>query len=79
MGEHLNNGAGNIFFTLIALFELPEAPGVIFSEPPRQETITSEGGEINFEEDMGVFISIPKDATGGDENIDVSTSLAVPC
>lgn len=47
------------------------------SEPPRQETITSEGGDINLEDEIGACISFPRDATLEDEELKVVTGFSL--
>jgi len=54
----------------------PKLPGAILSEPPRRITITPRGKEANLQEEMGVAISVPRNATVRDEHVDISTSFA---
>ena len=58
------------------LFEDPKLPGVILSEPPRRVNITSRGKEANFLDEMGMSLSIPKNATTKDEQLDLATSFS---
>ena len=58
------------------LFEDAKLPGVILSEPPRKVNITSRGKEANFLDEMGMSLSIPKNATTKDEQLDLATSFS---
>lgn len=44
----------------------------MFCEHPRQETITCKEREINLEDDIGVFLVIPKDSIGADEELNLA-------
>jgi hypothetical protein len=58
------------------LQQTPELPGIILSETPRQEVITSEGKDINLEDEIGASVSIPRDATIRSAEIDLATSFS---
>lgn len=49
-------------------------------ELPRQEIITSEGGEINLEEQIGAKLSIPRDSidTVEKQRVDIAGGLSLP-
>ena len=51
-------------------------PGAILSEPPREVTITPRGKEVNLEEEMGMSISVPRNATVEDERINLTTTFS---
>ena len=54
----------------------PKLPGAILSEPPREITITPRGKEVNLEQEMGVSISIPRNATEKEEQMYLTTSFS---
>lgn len=60
----------------VALRLYRKLPGVIWSEPPRQVTITPDGGDINLEEEMGVSLCIPKNATAQNKQLDLAVSFS---
>lgn len=54
----------------------PEIPKAILSDPPRRVAITPSGKEIDLQEEIGLSISIPKDAMVTDEQIRLATSFS---
>ena len=48
-------------------------------EPLRQETITSKGGEINLKEEIGVTLSIPRNSTTKEEQVNFVTGFRGTC
>ena len=49
---------------------------MIFSEPPRHETITSNGGVIDLEEEIGATITIPRNSTTTNEQLDIAVGIS---
>ena len=54
----------------------PKLPGAILSEPLRKITITPRGKEVSLEQEMGVSISIPRNAVVKEEQLDLATSFS---
>ena len=44
--------------------------------PPRQETITPKGGEINLKDEIGATLSIPRNSTAKDEQVNFTTGFS---
>ena len=58
----------------------PVLPEVILSVPPRKVDITPRDKEINFADEIGVSISVPRNATTKKvEQIDIATSFLETC
>ena len=58
---------------------LPEPaaqPGAILSRPPRKVTITPRGKEIDLLQEIGLSISIPRNTTLKDQQLDVAASFS---
>lgn len=56
----------------------PELPGVILSEPQRQETVSPDGGEIKLEKEIGVSLSISRNSVDIDEDLIIQPSFCGP-
>ena len=54
----------------------PRIPEAILSETPRKIAITPKGSEISLHNEIGMSISIPKDAMVSEEQIHLATSFA---
>ena len=48
-------------------------------EPLNQVTITSEGGEINLKDEIGVTITIPRNSSDKDEQVNLATGFSGSC
>lgn len=71
------NNSIEFLYGCVVLLQLdPKLPGVILSEPPRQKTITSKGGEIDLEEEIGSSIVVPRNSTARDEPVDFATGFS---
>ena len=44
--------------------------------PPRQETITSKGGEINLKDEIGATLSVPRNSTAKDEQLNLAVRFS---
>ena len=47
--------------------------------PPKQEIITPKGGEINLKDEIGATLSIPRNSTAKDEQVNFSTGFSGSC
>ena len=57
----------------------PKLPGAILSRPPRKVTITPRGKEVDLLQEIGLSISIPRNATLKDQQLDVAASFSGAC
>lgn len=55
-------------------------PGVLWSEPPRKETISSESKEIDLKDEAGISLSFPENSIAKDKpvNVDIRISFCGP-
>ena len=57
----------------------PKLSGAILSQPPRKVTITPRGKEVDLLQEIGLSISIPRNATLKDQQLDVAASFSGAC
>ena len=58
------------------LKEDPKLPGVLLSELPRLETITSKGAVIDLRKEIGVSISIPENTTQEEQTVELAAGFS---
>ena len=64
------------YYCIAELQEDPKLPGVLLSELPRREIVTSKGTEIDLKNEIGVSISIPEDSTRKEQSLDLATGFS---